>query len=215
MATLNQIVENIAASIDKPFDDYLKERLKFTVKYWRAELIRQDVERNVLDNSIIQSFITRLVSVDSADSCVVTTGCKVLRTEKPIPRNVSLKMNGTYLYVGPVKFMSPNAFPYKEATTDEIMFLEYEPLTKDIPRVRNVNGYLYVYGNCLQKYIQIDGIAEDPAKFHEACVDSVNCFDDDVDTFPISAHMLTRIYNGIRSGELTIMTNDQEVNVNN
>ena len=60
MATLNEIVYNIALQVEKPDDTVLLERLKFMVGYYRAQFIRQDQKRN---HSIPSQFIQKLDEV--------------------------------------------------------------------------------------------------------------------------------------------------------
>lgn len=211
MATLNQIAASYCDAVDKPFDMMLRERVKFSIKYWRAKLIRQDFERNPPDRSVVQSIVLPMASVDAADSCLVVAGCKLLRTQNKVPRPVVIKGSQPFFYVGPVVFSCDDNLPFSHATRTEIEFARYKNLTANNIRYMYFNDYIYVT-DCLRQYIRADHPFEDPFAAMEACIDGGNCVDDDTE-FPISGHMLDTILRGLQTAELRIMTSPQEVTV--
>ena len=211
MATLNQIAVSYCDSVGKPFDMMLRNRIKFSVKYWRAKLIRQDFERNPPDRSVVQSIVMPMASVDAADSCLVLGQCKLLRTVNKVPRPVIIKSASPFFYVGPVVFSCDDNLPFAHGTRTEIEFASYKTLTSQAIRYMYHNDRLYVT-DCLRKYIRVDHVFEDPFAAMESCVDGGNCVDDDTE-FPISGHMLDTILRGLQSAELRIFTDDNEVKI--
>ena len=207
MATLNEIVYNIAETVGKGLDVILRERLKFTVKYYRAEFIRQDIERNGISSVFQQRFTAKLVKTDLADSCALTVGCTVLKTEKPIPTPVRIKTSGgLFKYVGTADFA--DAFSYREV--QELKYSKYNKFTGNSISYDYKNNHIYVFNNTKIKFVTVQGIFEDPESVN-SCASEV-CYTDD-SPYPISADMIRRITLGIRSGELAIMTPDREVDV--
>lgn len=211
MATLNQIAASYCDSVNKPFDILLRERVKFSIKYWRAKLIRQDFERNPPDRSVVQSIVMPLSSIDAADSCLVVGGCKLLRTTNKVPRPVVIKNASPFFYVGPVVFSCDDNLPFSHATRTEIEFSQYKANTSKAIRYMYHNGYIYVT-DCLRRYIRVDHPFEDPFAAMESCVDGGNCVDDDTE-FPISGHMLDTILRGLQTAELRMFTDDREVKI--
>ena len=99
MATLNEISATICDALGKPFDGMLKQRVKFSIKYYRAMLIRRDAERNPMSKHNVQRMNVKLKKVDKADTCVVDIDCDVLRTEHKIPKPVRMNSDSPFKYV--------------------------------------------------------------------------------------------------------------------
>lgn len=212
MATLNNIADFLADRLGRPFDDFLKVDLKFAVKYWRAFLIRQDVERNGTSREFLQRFILPLVKVDKADSCAIDIGCLVLKTGRLVPKPVRLKQPVPFKYVGEVG--GDGSWTHTEL--EELQFTKENKYTSNVIRYNYINNLIYVYGNIRVKFVAIEGVFANPEEAIDYCVGSADCVTDD-EPFPIGEDMLKTLMDGILKGEFNIKApiEKQDVEVTN
>jgi len=209
MQTLNKISQNIVDALGKPYDVLLRERVKYSVKYYRAEFIRQDVERNGMSSHFLQTFTAKLVKVDKADTCVISVGCTVLKTEKPIPSPVRVK-GEVFKYVGGAGF--GKAYSYRQI--EELTYSEHNKYTGNSISYDYKNNHIYVFNTTKVKYVTIQAPFEFPEDVNSAC-SGAPCYTDD-SAFPISADMLRGITVGLLGGELKMLNiSDEEVNIEN
>ncbi len=205
MPSLNQIADTIIDRLNQPFNTMLRERKKFEVKYWRAEFIRQSVEKNGLSYEFIQPFETDLTKVDKADTCIANINCPVLRTKNKIPKPVRLKDDVPFKYVG--ELGGNNSYSYTEL--EELPFTLSNKYTAKSIRYNYTNGYIYVFNNTKLKFISIQGIFTNPELINSC---SNLCYNDDME-FPIADDMLRSIIEGIVNEELKAPVKDREVKV--
>lgn len=208
--TLNKIAAQITDALDKPFDVMLNERIKDAIIYWRAELIRQDGDRNVLSKEFIQRIVVNLEKVDKLDSCVVKAGCPALRTKEKIPRPIRPKdAPSLFKFVG----SADGHIPYTYTDLEELRYTRANKYTYNAIRYNYVNGYIYVFNETKVKYATIEGIFLDPRLASVNCVEN-SCMTDD-DEFPISGDMIRTIVEGIKEGTRRLPeTEDKEVPIN-
>lgn len=209
--SLNAIADNIISGLNEPFDDVLKQRVKFTVKLYRALFLRRDAEKNGLNRHTQQSFTMELELVDFADDPGVVVGCKVLRTKDKVPVPVRHKTDVPFKYVG--NLVGGLGFAYTEQ--EELRFTKSNTFTCNVPRYTWRNGYLYVYGVNRMKWLQVQGSFENPEEAFELQVASGQCASDD-DVFPIPMDILAEITDGMIRGQLPIratLTNDLETKI--
>jgi hypothetical protein len=199
MPSLNQIADFIADRLNEPYNDMLKADIKFSVKYWRAFLIRQDVERNGTSRDYLQRFVVELVKVDKGDTCAVDIGCKILKTKNAIPEPIRLKPPTPFKYVGEVG--GGAAFTHTEL--EELPFTTENKYTANVIRYNYTNKYIYVYGNIRMKYLAVEGVFLDPAQAVDFCISSADCFSDD-EEFPIGGDMLKILIDALLKGEFNI-----------
>lgn len=211
MASLNQISQSYISGIGKDYDYALNERIKFIIKGIRAELIRQEFERNPADQTLRQSFVVSLESTDDAISCLVQSGCSVKKTTTKIPKPVNIKSPDSFAYVGPAKvWMQEDILPYKQVSGfGKMIGQTHTRYTKEQYLFEYVNGYGYT-NNCLTKYMLVSGYFENPEEAVDLCVNSANCVTDD-DDFPVGQHMLNRILGMIAQREARMILPNTEV----
>jgi len=210
MQTLNKIAQNIADSLGKPFDVLLRERIKYTVKYYRAEFIRQDIERNGISSHFLQTFTTELVKADKADTCLVNVNCTILKTKNPIPSPVRVK-GELFKYIGDAGYKQ--AYTYRQL--EELQYSEYNKYTSKVKSYDYKNDYIYVFNTTKVKYITIQAVFEFPEEVNTVCSVTKECYTDD-SKFPISSDMIRRITVGLLSSELRMLNiSDKEVNIEN
>jgi len=208
MASLNQIAERIAYEKKDPFNVMLKENIKLSVNFWRATLIRRDVQANGLSEAFLQKYEVELVKVDKADSCNFNLDCvKVLRSKNPIPKAVRLKNDVIYKFVGSV-----DGKPWAQVEYEEVPYTCYNKFTPKDVRFAIINDYLYVFNNTKLKWARLQHIVEYPNLINTSCTNST-CFTDDSE-YPCPADLLHSIVTGIMSGEFRMINPvDTEVQV--
>lgn len=205
MASLNGIAEHIAYELKDPLNFVLREHIKFSIKYWRAVLIRRDVTRNGLSDEFLQRFYFDLVPVDKADACNFNLDCQILRSKFEIPKPIRLNNDILFKFVGSV---DGKAWTYTEY--EEIPYVAYNKYTSKQIRYTWVNRYFYIFGNNKLKKGAVQAPFADPSIINTSC-DTSTCYTDDLD-FPIAEDMLQQIIQGILSTEYKIMNQkDNEV----
>lgn len=204
--TLNNIAQSYLDSVGQPYDYGLKERIKFSIKYWRATLLRREFERQPRDTKFLQFFYMPLVTIDSADNCDIVTNCDI-KVARNIPKPISTKSE-PFSFVGDIY----GKVTYLHSSLSEIQTASCTRFNNFIPRYRYINGNIYVYSKTLAKNLRIEGYFEDPAAAANLCSNNTCVTDNEI--FPIGAHMLETILRGLRSGEMDIKSVDPEVEMN-
>ena len=211
MATLNEIVYNIALQVEKADDTVLLERLKFMVGYYRAQFIRQDQKRN---HSIPSQFIQKLneVTMDArpaVDGIISDDfGCEVWRSGT-IPKPVRLYDGSTFAYVGTVDGKTP----YQEVNGVQADYAAHGKYNKQYPRYCYKNNRIYVY-NARPSAIMIKGIFEQPQELFGFTADLDRTNPQEVlpedREYPISMDMVQRITQSILATEMRVENRQNE-----
>lgn len=206
MASLNEIVDSIAHRMGDPLNIMLRERLKFTVKAYRALFIRRNPQ---LSNfNFYQKIVGELIPVDKADSCVVNVDCIVLRSKNKIPYTVRRDyLDVPFQTIGNADFTKI----FISATPGELNYVKKLADTFNEPRYIFTNQYLYVYGNTKFGYFAIRDIFGEPDKVKDDCSD-VPCYTDDSE-FPLSMDYVALITDQIVQGELKILNPEEEIKI--
>ncbi len=202
MATLNEIVYNIATQVGKPDDAVLRERIKLMVAYYRALFIRQDQQRNFsVPSQFIQSLDCLEMEEASAMECCYqeNIGCTVWRTKLKVPRPVRLYDGTDFTYVGTVDGKQP----YQRTTPVQADYSRYSKWSKVLPQYIYTNDRIYVYNTTPIK-ILVRGIFEDPTHLEEyLCCNNSVAFTSDME-YPMSMDMVQRVTQSILSLELRL-----------
>lgn len=207
MATLNESAEHIAFELKDPLNVELKENIKFSLKYWRATLIRRDVARNGMSTEFLQRYYFDLIKVDKADACNFNLDCQILRSKYEIPVPIRLNNDSAYKFIGDV-----NGKGWTETEYEEIPYVAYNKYTSKDIRVAIVNRYFYVFGNTKLRKGMTQAAWANPSLINNDC--EGNCYTDDSE-FPLPLDMLQQITQGILSTEYKIMNfKDNEVEIN-
>lgn len=211
MQTLNKIAYSIADSIGQPLNHMLIERIKYTIKYYRAERIRQDIVKNGVSSEYLQTAVVPLMLVDEVDHCNVALGCNVLRSVNKIPKPIRKSYTVPFKYVGYVGFKG--AFSYRQG--QENKFAKSNKFTGCSLAYDYKNGYIYVYNNTKLKVLLVQDAFVYPEQVNSFCSneDGSQCYNDDME-FPMPEDMLRSITQGIRGGELRIFNlDDKEIDI--
>lgn len=211
MASLNAIAERIAYSLNDPFNYYLKESIKFTVKHWRATLLRNDIERNGVSKIYTQSMFADLIKVDKAEHSKLKLYENILKTTLKIPVPLRFKADSDFLYVG--ELGGGNPFVYRE--NFELPYTKYNKYTNNVISYNYTDGFIYVSKNCRIKSILIQTIFENPAEIYNLTENS-DCFDPDNYEFPIGLDQLSYIVEGIIKSEIRLINpSDEQIKIDN
>lgn len=202
--TLNKIAYFIAGRLNEPENDVLIAEIKYAISYWRAFLLRQEVEKNGQSGEYVQSMVIPLELVDSGDNCYVEVGCKVQKTKIKVPLPLNIKGDNPFNYVGYTNMLRP--FGWRNQSTVAFSFTGKK---NKIFYTFN-NGYIYIWGNNLIDYITISGIFADPMEAVELCIDSANCIEDDAE-YPMPTHLEKTIVEGLISGTFALRPLKNEV----
>lgn len=223
MSTLREITYSIL-DILKPNNlsssSLNEELVKQYIKVVRAQLIRQILSKNIpLDSVFIQSLgCISLIKADKSDCCDFPVGCKVLRTQVPIPTPID---GGTSLItrVGPVNLFEK---AYQNVQLERVPFLKTNQYTRNIIKwfKANINGYIYLVTDGSlqslgQEVVNIQGVFEDPEKVGEFinCSTGTACFNAD-SPYPFPESMLPTLKEMVMKRFLMIETS-QPIDKNN
>ena len=209
---LNEIAYNLLNLIRggrSNHDEHVSlDQLKFNIKYYRAMFIRRDYARNGFISRHIEQDLgcLKVIKVDASKCCALPIDCSVYRTEEKIPKTIRFNFEEAITHVGNVT--GTGTIPFIHSST--IQWLPYDKYTKDKMKAYMIEDYLYIYNADGLEVINARGVFEDPKtieKFKE-CVDG-GCYDDEKHDYPIPMDMITRINQGILSGELQLLSTSQ------
>lgn len=198
MASLNQIVSEIAHAIHQTNNFTTRQTIRSAVIHTFNEQIRQTYERHAnVDKILMQRYRISLTSVPDGDifQSLVSTKYKVKRSKTRIPRPVRLDNNLPFVSVRTVGYDNM-AIPFiKEANAQ---FYKALPGMCTSLSYDYINGYLYVNsnGNSLIEplgHIVIESPFEIPTEIPIETEEGVESNFDNDDEFIISEDMVERI----------------------
>lgn len=198
MASLNQIVSEIAHAIHQPNNFTTRQTIRSAVIHTFNEQIRQTYERHAnVDKILMQRYRVSLISVPDGDifQSLVSTKYKVKRSKVRIPRPVRLDNNLPFVSVRTVGYDNM-AIPFiKEANAQ---FYKALPGMCTSLSYDYINGYLYVNsnGNPLIEplgHIVIESPFEIPTEIPVETTEGVESNFDNDDEFIIPEDMVERI----------------------
>ena len=206
MASLNQIVYNLAEQAGDPTNTVLVERLKFMVEYYRALFIRRDAERNFsIPERASQNLEFQMEWVSAAEACGIALPCQILRTVERVPAPVNLKGQSGFLYVG-----APGGQEsYQYVTEQQVPYSLFGKFTGTEPKYFYKNSRIYIVNSSIQ-CINVKLVAEAPVTGGIAGGGGVTCLSPDAE-YPIAGDMIQRVSEAIMKNELQMQRpNDDE-----
>lgn len=197
MASLNQIVYNIASLHGDPTDIELINRLKFQVEYHRALLIRRDSAQvfNVPDQ-MTTTLRYEMELVDAVEGCDVALPCKFLRTTLPVPTPLNIKGAGGFFYVGAVDGQQG----YQYVTQESLLYALTGKFSGGSPKFFYSGGYIYTV-NSSAMCIDVKMVVESPVTGGPGG-GGVTCIDPDAE-YPITLDMIARVTQSILATEFS------------
>jgi hypothetical protein len=179
------------------------EQVKFTVKYYRAMMIRRDMARNGFVSNGVEQDINclELEIIDASKCCNLETNCSVYRTKKLLPKFVRLNFNDAITYAGDATGLNS----YQIIEPHLVQWLPYDKYTSSKKKVYILDNYLYLYNGEGDGLINVRGIFEDPEKLnHFTSCEGIPCYDDNSE-YPLPMDMLQMLTQGILGGEMKIL----------
>ena len=198
MASLNQIVSEIAHAIHQPNNFTTRQTIRSAVIHTFNEQIRQTYERHAnVDKILMQRYRISLINVPDGDifQSLVSTKYKVKRSKTRIPRPVRLDNNLPFVSVRTVGYDNM-AIPFIKKANAQ--FYKALPGMCTSLSYDYINGYLYVNGNGnpLIKslgHIVIESPFEIPTEIPIETEEGVESNFDNDDEFIIPEDMVERI----------------------
>lgn len=205
--TLNEIAYNILNTYRggrSNHNDHISlDQVKFTIKYYRAMMIRRDMAKHgFVSNGVEQDLkCLELEKIDASKCCNLKTSCDVFRTKMPLPKFVRLNFNDAITYAGDITGLGS----YQIVEPHMVQFLPWDKYTHDRKKVYILENYLYLYNADGDGMINVRGIFEDPEKLniYNNC-DGAVCYDDNSE-YPLPMDMLQMLTAGILNGEMKML----------
>lgn len=202
MASIAQLVSEIAHSVKQPNNHALRENIKLLIIHTRNELIRHSYEQHgYIDRGLVQRYKVSLKDVvdgefeipeEYSDIIDVDT---IKRTVEKVPRPVRLTNNLPFDRVSSVGWKTNREFPFIKETSAR--FRSLVPGLKGMPCYDWINGYIYIFPiNCkpfnLQKII-IESAFEHPTPIQIKNGEVIDDLDVDNNEFLLSEDMIGQI----------------------
>ena len=149
MASIAQLVSEMAHAVRQPNNKALRENLKLLIIQTRNEIIRRSYENHgYVDKILTQRFKVSLTTVNDGDiqllesleDCDIT---KVKRTLQRVPRPVRLTNNLPFDRVSSAGFKTNREFPYIKETSAR--FRSAVPGLCGMPCYDYINEYIYIF----------------------------------------------------------------------
>jgi hypothetical protein len=205
MAKLSEIIatiRNLPRGGEGDFDDnaYTDRQLAFIVNYYRAKLIRQDINKGKYITQYYAQTLGKVRLTTATKNECGDPDCeidnKILRTEFPLPKAVDSNDKNLITYVGTID----GSTHYQRTTFQASSFEKFAKYTGYKTKYYELNNYLYIINppsNTL-KYIGVIGIFENPLEVNEfrktACDGSSYCFNPFDIEYPMGLDQVDTIY---------------------
>lgn len=148
MASINQIISEIAHSVGEPNNYALKENIKSAVIHTRNELIRHGFENHgYIDRNLNYRYTVSLIDINDGDIPDLPVNLnlirKIKRTKQKVPRPVRLTNNLPFQRVSSVGYYNNIDFPFIKETSAR--FRKAVPGLCGIPSYDYINDYIYLF----------------------------------------------------------------------
>lgn len=151
MASLSQVVSEIAHSLGQPNNKALRENVRLLIIQTRNELIRRSYENHgYVDKGLTQRFRVTLTDVTDGD-IILPEGYEdipidmIKRTTQKVPRSIRLTNNLPFDRVSSVGYKTSREFPYIKETSAR--FRSFVPGLCGMPSYDYINEYIYLFPN--------------------------------------------------------------------
>ena len=149
MASLAQLVSEIAHSVRQPNNKAIRENIKLLIIQTRNEVIRRSYENHsYVDKGLTQRFKVTLTSVNDGEITLPegyedTDITKIKRTLQQVPRPVRLTNNLPFDRVSSVGYRTNREFPFIKETSAR--FRSAVPGLCGMPCYDYINEYIYLF----------------------------------------------------------------------
>lgn len=218
MASIAQLVSEIAHSISQPNNAVLRQNLKDLIIHTRNEIIRRSYENHgYVDKGLVQRFKIHLIDVPDGDielpkeiniredidnsfnthrfNINYVNVRMIKRSRHKIPKPIRLPNNLPFDRVSSVGFQTSLSIPFVKETS--VRFKNALPGMCGLPSYDYINGYIYVFpsNNSFDlKQIIIESAFEHPTEIqvHNHEIDEMDAFMDN-NEFLLSEDMIGQI----------------------
>ena len=149
MASIAQLVSEMAHSVGQPNNKALRENLKLLIIQTRNEVIRRSYENHgYVDKILTQRFKVTLTTINDGE-IILPEGYddadipKIKRTEQKVPRPVRLTNNLPFDRVSSAGYKNNKEFPYIKETSAR--FRGAVPGLCGMPCYDYINEYIYIF----------------------------------------------------------------------
>lgn len=212
MASLNNLISEIAHSLGQPNNYPLRENIRLLILHERNEKIRRSYENHgYIDNVLEQRFTITLEDVNDGDVIIpeeiAISLNKIKRSVQKVPRPVRLTNNLPFNRVSTIGFKYNVEIPFMKETASR--FRPSVPGLCGLPCYDYINDYLYIFpiGNsnvdAIEKVV-LQGPWENPKEIAEinANGDVTFEFDQDDDEWFLPDDMVGGIKDSIYRRDL-------------
>lgn len=170
MASIAQLVSEMAHAVKQPNNKALRENLRLLIIQTRNEIIRRSYENHgFVDKGLNQRFKVSLITVNDGnlilpqgyEDCDIT---QIKRTEQKVPRPIRLTNNLPFARISSAGFKTNREFPYIKETSAR--FRSSVPGLCGMPCYDYINDYIYIFPADNKAFelnnIIIEGVFEHP-----------------------------------------------------
>lgn len=146
MASIAQVVSDIAHSLKQPNNKALRANIRDIIIHTRNEIIRRSYENHgYVDKGLTQRYRVSLIDVNDGDINLPegVDITQIKRTEQNVPRPVRLTNNLPFDRVSTVGFATNKEIPFIKETTAR--FRAHVPGLCAMPAYDYINGYIYIF----------------------------------------------------------------------
>lgn len=149
MASISNLVSEIAHTTGHPLSQEFKEHAKLLIIQIRNELIRRSYENHhYVDKGLTQRFRVELITVPDGDLTLLSgidsdDIFKIKRTKNPVPKPVRLINNLPFDRVSTVGYKTNKVIPFVKETSAR--FTNVLPGFCGNSRYDYINGYIYIF----------------------------------------------------------------------
>ena len=169
MASIAQLVSEMAHAVRDPNNQVLRENLKLLIIQTRNEIIRRSYENhNYVDKGLTQRYRVTLTPGNDGD-IKLPEGyedieiAQIKRTTQKVPRPVRLTNNLPFDRVSTVGFQTSKEFPYIKETSAR--FRTAVPGLCGMPCYDYINEYIYIFPT-ISKSVDVNSIIIESAFEH-------------------------------------------------
>ena len=173
MASLNQLISEMAHALGQPNNAALKENIKLLLMQTRNEVIRRSYENhNYVDKVLTQRFTVSLDTVSDGDIESITNMLPnvdidtIKKTSQRVPRPVRLVNNLPFDRVSTAGYKTNVEIPFIKETTAR--FRCHVPGLKGMACYDYINGYIYVFDSYCKPFaldkIVVESAFENPTQ---------------------------------------------------
>ena len=181
MASIAQVVSDIAHSLKQPNNKALRANIRDIIIHTRNEIIRRSYENHgYVDKGLTQRYRVSLIDVNDGDINLPegVDVTQIKRTEQNVPRPVRLTNNLPFDRVSTVGFATNKEIPFIKETTAR--FRAHVPGLCAMPAYDYINGYIYVFPSD-NRAINFNKIVIESAFEHPTPIDVENGVADEWD----------------------------------